>query len=61
MGFRVVSAADAFGRPSNLMGVLNSDLGKQAGCRDAGARQRHRADALWLVVGAPPEAANVSR
>ena len=115
MAFRVLSAADAFWRPSNQMGVLNTDLAKQLGAATLGARlwrlkpgqasTRHRhtrqdelyvllegrgrvrvggelltleplsalyveadtlrqvfndteADALWMVVGAPPEAAN---
>jgi uncharacterized cupin superfamily protein len=115
MAFRVLSAADAFWRPSNQMGVLNTDLAKQLGAATLGARlwrlkpgqasTRHRhtrqdelyvllegrgrvrigdelltleplsavyvdaetvrqvfndtdTDALWLVVGAPPEAAN---
>jgi uncharacterized cupin superfamily protein len=115
MAFRVLSAAEAFWRPSNQMGVLNTDLAKQLGAATLGARlwrlkpgqasTRHRhtredelyvllegrgrvriehelltleplsalyveaetvrqvfndtdADALWLVVGAPPEAAN---
>jgi uncharacterized cupin superfamily protein len=115
MAFRVLSAAEAFWRPSNQMGVLNTDLARQLGAATLGARlwrlkpgqasTRHRhtrqdelyvllegrgrvrvgddlltleplsalyveadtvrqvfndtdADALWLVVGAPPEAAN---
>jgi len=115
MAFRVLPAADAFWRPSNQMGVLNTDLATQLGAAKLGARlwrlkpgqssTRHRhtrqdelyvllegrgrvrivhelltleplsalyveaetvrqvfndtdADALWLVVGAPPEAAN---
>jgi uncharacterized cupin superfamily protein len=115
MAYRVLPADDAFWRPSNQMGVLNTDLGKQLGAATLGARlwrlapgqasTRHRhvrqdelyvvlegrgrvrvgedlltleplsalyveadtlrqvfndtdADALWLVVGAPPEAAN---
>ncbi len=115
MAFRVLSAAEAFWRPSNQMGVPNTDLAKQLGAATLGARlwrlkpgqasTRHRhtrqdelylmlegrgrvrigdelltleplsalyveaetvrqlfndtdADALWLVVGAPPEAAN---
>jgi uncharacterized cupin superfamily protein len=115
MAFRVLHAAEAFWRPSNQMGVLNTDLAKQLGAATLGARlwrlkpgqasTRHRhtredelyvllegrgrvrigeelltleplsalyvesetvrqvfndtdADALWLVVGAPPEAAN---
>jgi uncharacterized cupin superfamily protein len=115
MAFRVLPASEAFWRPSNQMGVLNTDLAKQLGARTLGARlwqlkpgqasTRHRharqdelyvliegrgrvrvgeelltleplsalyveadtvrqvfndtgADALWLVAGAPPEAAN---
>lgn len=115
MAHRVLGAADAHWRPSNQMGVPNTDLAKQLGARTLGARlwrltpgqastrHRHRAqaeiyvllegkgrmrvggelltldrhsvvlvepgtvrqvfndtdaDALWLVVGAPPEEAN---
>ena len=115
MGWRVLSAADAFWRPSNQMGVLNTDLAKQLATEGLAARMwrlepgqastRHRhceqgelyvllegtgrvrvedevltldplsalfveartvrqlfndgdEDALWLVVGAPPELAN---
>jgi quercetin dioxygenase-like cupin family protein len=115
MGFRVLTAADAFWRPSNQMGILNTDLSKQLQASTLGARlwrlrpgqasTRHRHfgehelyvvlegtgrvrvddelltleplsallvepdsvrqvfndtdhDALWLVVGAPPEPAN---
>ena len=115
MAYRVLPAADAFWRPSNQMGVLNTDLAKQLEASTLGARlwrltpgqasTRHRhasqeelyvllegtgrirveddlhtlaplsalviepgtvrqvfndtdADALWLVAGAPPEAAN---
>jgi uncharacterized cupin superfamily protein len=115
MSFRVLDAADAFWRPSNQMGVLNTDLAKQLSASMFGARlwrlapgqasTRHRhliqhelylvlegtgrirideelltlsplsallvdpdsvrqvfndtaADVLWLVVGAPAEAAN---
>jgi uncharacterized cupin superfamily protein len=115
MGYRALPAADAFWRPSNQMGVLNTDLAKQLEATDLGARlwrlrpgqasTRHRhvtqtelyvllegtgrirveddlltleplsallveprtvrqvfndtdADALWLVVGTPPELAN---
>lgn len=115
MGYRVLASSDAFWRPSNQMGVLNTDLAKQLGAEQLGARMwrlapgqastrhRHRrqgelyvllegsgrlrvdddllelepiaavwvdppsvrqlfndtqADQLWLVVGAPPEAAN---
>jgi quercetin dioxygenase-like cupin family protein len=115
MAFTVLQAADAFWRPSNQLGVLNTDLAKQLGATTLGARlwrlapgqastrHRHRtqhelyvvlegtgrvrvddqlltlsplsallvepgtvrqvfndtnAKALWLVVGAPTEAAN---
>jgi len=112
MTHRVLNAGDAHWRPSNAMGVANTDLAAQLGARSLGARlwrlapgqanTRHRhlreaelyvvlegtgrmrvaeelltlaplsavlvepgtvrqvfndttADALWLVVGAPPE------
>ena len=115
MGYRVLTAEDAFWRRSNQMGVLNTDLAKQLEASSLGARlwrlepgqasTRHRnaqqeelylllegvgrlrieddlltlpamsalvveprtlrqlfndtgEEALWLVVGAPPEAAN---
>ncbi len=115
MIFSHLPAASAFWRPSNQMGVLNTDLAKQLGTTDFGARlwrlapgqastkHRHRrqtelyvllegtgrmrvadelltleplssvlvepetvrqlfndtdADALWIVFGAPGEAAN---
>jgi uncharacterized cupin superfamily protein len=115
VAFRVLRAADSFWRPSNQMGVANTDLAKQLSATTFGARlwrlapgqasTRHRhlrqhelyvvvegtgrirvddepltleplsallvepeslrqvfndteADALWLVVGAPAEAAN---
>ena len=115
MGYRVLTAEDAFWRRSNQMGVLNTDLAKQLEAMTLGARlwrlepgqasTRHRhaqqeelylllegvgrlrieddlltlppmsalvveprtvrqvfndtaEEALWLVVGAPPEAAN---
>ena len=115
MGHRVLTAAEAYWRPSNQMGVQNTDLAKQLEAEHLGARlwrlapgqasTRHRhilteelyvllegtgrirvdgelltlapldallvdpdtvrqpfndtdADALWLVMGAPPEAAN---
>ncbi len=115
MGYRLLAAGDAFWRPSNQMGVMNTDLAKQLEAPTLGARlwrlapgqastrHRHRgqhelyvvlegtgrirvddepltltplsalhvepqslrqvfndtdADALWLVAGAPPEAAN---
>ena len=115
MAYRVLTAAEAFWRRSNQMGVLNTDLAKQLDAETLGARlwrigpeqasTRHRhletaeiylllegtgrlrvdgdlltlnpmdavlvepesvrqpfndtdADQLWLVVGAPNEAAN---
>jgi quercetin dioxygenase-like cupin family protein len=115
MGYRLLPADQAFWRPSNQMGVMNTDLAKQLEAPTLGARlwrvapgqantrHRHRgeyelyvvlegtgrirvdedlltlaplsallvepeslrqvfndtdADALWLVAGAPPEAAN---
>jgi uncharacterized cupin superfamily protein len=115
VAFRVLHAAESFWRPSNQMGVANTDLAKQLSATTLGARlwrlapgqasTRHRhlrqhelyvvvegtgrirvddelltleplsallvepeslrqvfndtkADALWLVVGAPAEAAN---
>jgi quercetin dioxygenase-like cupin family protein len=115
MGYRLLAAEDAFWRPSNQMGVMNTDLAKQLKAPTLGARlwrlspgqastrHRHRAEhelyvvlegtgrirvddelltltplsalhvepqslrqvfndtdaeALWLVAGAPPEAAN---
>jgi uncharacterized cupin superfamily protein len=115
VAYSVLTAEDAFWRPSNQMGVLNTDLAKQLSATTLGARlwrltpgqssTRHRhlaqhelyvvlegtgrmrvqdelltlaplsavlvepetvrqvfndteSDALWLVVGAPSEAAN---
>ena len=115
MGYTILTAADAHWRPSNQMGIQNTDLAKQLGATTLGARlwrlapgqastrHRHRtqhelyvmlegtgrvrvgsdlltltplssllvepgevrqvfndadADALWLIVGAPTEAAN---
>jgi quercetin dioxygenase-like cupin family protein len=115
MAYRLLPADEAFWRPSNQMGVMNTDLAKQLESTTLGARlwrlapgqastrHRHRgehelyvllegigrmrvdeelltlrpldallvepaslrqvfndteADALWLVAGAPPEAAN---
>ena len=115
-GYRLLRTGSAFWRPSNAMGVANTDLGKQLQAKNLGARlwrpepgqastkHRHRdeeelyvllegtgrarigdgdpltlqaldafvveprtirqlfndtgEDALWLVVGAPPSAAN---
>ena len=115
MGYRLLTADDAYWRPSNQMGVMNTDLAKQLEAPTLGARlwrlapgqastrHRHRGqhelyvvlegtgrirvdedlltlaplsallvepeslrqvfndtdtDTLWLVAGAPPEAAN---
>src|SRR5579875_3621323 len=115
MSYTVLRAEDAFWRPSNQMGVLNTDLARQLSASTLGARlwrltpgqasTRHRhliqhelylvlegtgrirvedelltlpalsalliepasvrqifndtpADALWMIVGSPPEAAN---
>src|ERR687886_747758 len=38
MAYRVLNADDAYWRPSNLMGVLNTDLAKQLGAQTLGAR-----------------------
>ena len=38
MSHRVLAAADAYWRPSNQMGVANTDLAKQLGARTVGAR-----------------------
>jgi uncharacterized cupin superfamily protein len=38
MAYRVLAAADAHWRPSNQMGVLNTDLGRQLGAETLGAR-----------------------
>ena len=38
MGYRLLASADAFWRPSNQMGVQNTDLGKQLGATELGAR-----------------------
>jgi uncharacterized cupin superfamily protein len=42
-GFRVLAAGDAFWRPSNQMGVQNTDLAKQLEVATLGAR-------LWRLV-----------
>lgn len=42
-GYRVLPASDAFWRPSNQMGVLNTDLARQLGARELGAR-------LWRLA-----------
>jgi uncharacterized cupin superfamily protein len=38
MSYSVLPAGEAFWRPSNLMGVLNTDLAKQLGATTLGAR-----------------------
>jgi uncharacterized cupin superfamily protein len=38
MAFRLLSAAEAHWRPSNQMGVLNTDLAKQLEAKNLGAR-----------------------
>jgi uncharacterized cupin superfamily protein len=38
MGYRLLRAGDAFWRPSNQMKVLNTDLAKQLGATELGAR-----------------------
>src|ERR1700730_5023908 len=43
MAFTVLQAADAFWRPSNQLGVLNTDLGKQLVATTLGAR-------LWRLA-----------
>ena len=62
MSFRVLPAADAFWRPSNQMGVVNTDLAKQLEASQFGARlwrlkpgqastrHRHRAQTELYVV-----------
>ena len=42
-GYRLLAAADAFWRPSNQMGVLNTDLARQLDAGDLGAR-------LWRLA-----------
>jgi uncharacterized cupin superfamily protein len=43
LGYRVLKADEAHWRPSNQMGVLNTDLGRQLGAETFGAR-------LWRIV-----------
>jgi uncharacterized cupin superfamily protein len=43
VSYRVLHAADAFWRPSNAMGVLNTDLGGQLDAKTLGAR-------LWRLA-----------
>ena len=61
-GYQVLHASDAYWRPSNQMGVLNTDLAKQLEAETLGARlwrlapgqastrHRHRATAELYVV-----------
>lgn len=51
-GYRVLNAADALWRPSNAMGVLNTDVGGQLGAEMLGAR-------LWRL--APGQASTKHR
>ena len=70
-GYRVLHAAEAFWRPSNATGVLNTDLAGQRvltleplsalAVEPRTVRQvldDTDAGALWLVCGAPAEPAN---
>jgi uncharacterized cupin superfamily protein len=62
MGFRVLHPGEAFWRPSNQMGVANTNLGQQLGAETLGARlwrfepgqantrHRHRAQHELYVV-----------
>lgn len=52
MGYRLLRAEEAYWRPSNQMGVLNTDLGKQLESRMLGAR-------LWRL--APGQASSRHR
>jgi uncharacterized cupin superfamily protein len=38
VGYRTLPASEAFWRPSNQMGIANTDLGKQLGAQALGAR-----------------------
>lgn len=38
MGYRILKQEDAFWRESNQMGVLNTDIGRQLGATNLGAR-----------------------
>lgn len=66
MSFRALPADDAFWRPSNPMGVLNTDLARQLEATSLGARMwrlepgqastRHRhqeQDEFYVVLGEP--------
>ena len=43
MAYRTLPASEAFWRPSNQMGIANTDLGKQLGAQALGAR-------LWRLA-----------
>lgn len=47
MHHRVLEAADAFWRPSNMLGVLNTDLAKQLDSKLLGARLWRLAPGEW--------------
>ena len=47
MNHRVLPAADAFWRPSNMLGVHNTDLAKQLECSVLGARLWRLAPGEW--------------
>jgi uncharacterized cupin superfamily protein len=47
MTHRVLPAADAFWRPSNMLGVQNTDLAKQLGSERLGARLWRLAPGQW--------------
>jgi quercetin dioxygenase-like cupin family protein len=52
LGYRVLKADEAHWRPSNQMGVLNTDLGRQLGAETFGSR-------LWRI--APGQASTKHR
>jgi len=47
MTHRVLAAADAFWRPSNMLGVHNTDLAKQLGSEQIGSRLWRLAPGEW--------------
>jgi uncharacterized cupin superfamily protein len=47
MGHRVLHAAEAFWRPSNQLGILNTDLAGQLGGETLGARMWRLAPGQW--------------
>ena len=56
MGFRVLHANDAYWRPSNMMGVLNTDLAKQLEERveSQGRKEREYEAQAKAIIKAPP-------